>query len=120
MITVNELYDLFGGIWFVLEDEKHREVFVERLAEDGVDISDFGKCEVKGAYFDRGITQVVCQIDSNDPNYPKKKRYEFTGTYTCVIYAKDEETARDEFSKTCIEEFDFDFDNIELEVEDVD
>lgn len=87
MITVNNLRKLFDDTWFVLKDENGRDVFVERDSNEH-DISEFDKCEVKLAYpSEDEVRQIVCQIYSSDPNYPKKRRYRFNGTWTYVVEA---------------------------------
>lgn len=94
MITVKDLRRIFDDTWFVLVDEEDREVFVERN-EKLHDILEFEKCEVKVAFpSEEEVGQIVCQISSKDPNFPKKRRYEINGTWSYVVEANSFEEAR--------------------------
>ena len=105
MITVKDLRALFEDTWFVLEDENGRDVFVEK-DEYKRDISEFDKCEVRGAFPDGGEdNQIVCYINSSDPNYPKKRRYEFNGSWTYVVEANSLQEAKKIFNNVYTEEF---------------
>ena len=105
MTTVKDIRELFSDNWLVLVDEEDTDIYIERTCSER-DISEFDKCEVKAAYTSSGseFVEIICQIDSKDPSLPKKRRYEFNGTWTYVVEANSFKEARSIFDGVCIEE----------------
>ena len=117
MITIKDLRGIFDDTWFVIVDEKDREIFDEKN-EKMHDISEFDKCEVKVAYpSEEEVGQIVCLISSNDSNLPKKRRYEIKGTWSYVVEANSFKEARDIFDNVYTEDLfiNDDYDVTEIE-----
>lgn len=119
MTTVNDLRNLFNDTWFILVNERDEEIFAERRINK-CDISEYANCKVKLAYptTEDGFDQIVCQIDSEDPNYPKRRRYEFNGTWTYVVEANSLKEAQCIFAGVYTEELYINDDYDVTEIED--